>query len=409
MLGTRTVGNGLQEWVERWRAVRSQQCIEARQLGRATVASPCLASVADHFDATVRTLRSPAQRAGLDHAAMVRTLPDPEHCIAEPDDATHGVTGVGALVDAGVEVGTLVTIGDHERAWPALDAYAENARSINARYHEANALHWRGILLLREGELDEASVALGNAVADALEIDAHDVAIAAMLGALQVATAKGDVAAVETSAPMVRGYVERHDPKRLADLLRIEGTALVLGNVEERERGIDLLREAVRLEQRALDRRGSGSRERLSYALQALGQALMKIGEPDEAISILTESLRLHQGEFSSRSIRIGALREDIMLAMIADGRIADAMKLSVDLMAWRREQFGPRSIEDTEGMLKAVDALFEGGHSIEASMILGNLRSWLNDPRIEASYGDAIRQRIRQLDVDKDDSRGGE
>ncbi|NJK31084.1 MAG: serine/threonine protein kinase [Deltaproteobacteria bacterium] len=259
------VARDLTDWATRWHAARSRECSHAREQELDTTASPCLASLADAFRSTVYALRSPAMRAGLDHAGIVRMLPDPDYCANTPEDAGYGHVGIFKLDRAGVHLATLVTTGDLEGAWRALEAYEVRGQELGSLYHRANAVYWRGMLHFREGEHERALRTLQGAIEEALAIEAQTVAVAAMLGIVEVSTAMRELGQARVAISVARGLILPHDQQRLADLARVEGSALLLGDEAQRQTGIRRLREAVGMEEEAIVRHGgamSGSASR---------------------------------------------------------------------------------------------------------------------------------------------------
>jgi hypothetical protein len=114
--GTRKAGDGLDEWANRWLAVRAQECMTARDAGRPIGPTPCSASVRDRFEATVHAFRSPLLRRGLKFASVIAELPAPEHCIDHPEDADWGYGGLLELANIDVEVEAFTRAEDIDRA-----------------------------------------------------------------------------------------------------------------------------------------------------------------------------------------------------------------------------------------------------------------------------------------------------
>ncbi|NJK32369.1 MAG: hypothetical protein HC927_08145 [Deltaproteobacteria bacterium] len=321
---------------------------------------------------------------------MVRVLPEPEHCASAPEDARYGQIGVLELDQSSVEVATLVTIGDIAGAWPALDAYAARAVELRSLYHHANAVYWRGMLLARNGDHERAFLTLRGAAEEALVIEARPLLISALLGSIEVSTAMGELGQAQMAASIARGLIEPGEGQWLADLARLEGSALMLGDDASRKAGIEQLRASVRMEEEALVRHG-GSHERLSFALEALALGLLVEGENYDAIRALDRSIELHEREFGPLNARAPRIRLNRIRALIANAQFERGFEEWLDVRATLRRRHAASSDTIVGATLQVATWFSQTNERDYVARVLGPLRRTreINDVDLDSPAGE--------------------
>ncbi|MFO7564963.1 MAG: serine/threonine-protein kinase [Enhygromyxa sp.] len=324
VLGTRKAAQRLDSFASRWVEVRARECETARRGEGPEQASPCTASVRDHFEATVTTLRTPYQRDGLAFEAVLAKLPSPEHCLEHPEDSEYGNGGLLELRRLDVEVGALLASEQLELAERRQADYMRAARELSARYDVARAIHWRAELRRLRGELDEAEEDFKRAYAKAIELRALDLSGEAMLGLVALAGGRGDLGVLDERALVAASVFGERRPDKLAELRQVQGLALVEGDLAQRERGLGLLREAVEMREAEHRRRG-GPREPVGRALEALARGLLAAEQADESLPLAEQSLGIHEMEYGGQTKRAHELRRLVFVAQVLGAKFEEA------------------------------------------------------------------------------------
>src|SRR5690606_34409345 len=130
--------------------------------------------------------------------------------------------------------------------------------------------------------------------------------------------------AVDAYAAMASGFLARYQPDRIAELLQVQGLALVNGPEHVRARGVGLLLRAVEMREDQFDLYG-GTRELLSQAHEIYAKGLLAVGRASEAIEYLELALHVHQDEFGHGTWRTRGILREKFSALLALGRIDDA------------------------------------------------------------------------------------
>jgi tetratricopeptide (TPR) repeat protein len=341
--GTRKAGDGLDEWAMRWLTVRAQECTAAKDAGQPTEPTPCSASGRDRFQATVHAFRSPLLRRGLKFASVIAELPAPEHCIDHPDDADWGYGGLLELPNLDVEVDALVRAGDLELAHAQQAKYMKLALDQGSELGIARATYFRAEIHRLEGQLDTAAQEFELALEQSIDIGLPVFTAECLLKLAAIAGTRGDMGVVDAHALMARSLFTRYRSEQVAELLQVQGLALVTGSEAERERGVALLLQAVEMREEQL-RTQSGSREWLSQARESYARGLLAMDRAAEAIEYLDLALSMHQEEFGHGTWRPRAILMQKFVALIKLGRIDDAwpaartvLKLDADAENWQR------------------------------------------------------------------------
>ncbi len=325
VLGTRRAGDTLESFAARWVAVRAHECEAAKRDERPDRASPCTTSVRSHLNATISTLRTPHQREGVDFEKVLAGLPEPEHCLEQPEDADYGNGGLFELRRLDIELSAILASHELELAQRRQADYMLAARELSAKYDIGRAIYWRAELHRLRGELDEAEADFKRAYSEAQSLDADEFAGEAMLKLAEVAGAKGDLGALDERAFVAQTVFARRRPDKIAELLQVQGLALVEGDPAQRERGLVLLRDAVDMREGQFSHYG-GSRERVGVALESLARGLLAARQPDEAVGVATQSLGIHELEYGGLTRRAHALRRLLFVTQATAGRVDDAI-----------------------------------------------------------------------------------
>lgn len=309
-LGTRKVGDAMESWVNRWVAVRGQECERAQRAGVEPRASSCTSSARERFEATLHAFLTPHLREGLNYASVVAELPAPEHCLEHPDALQNVGSGLIELRDEEMRAEVSIKLGELEEARAAQEEYMRVAQALNSDYGYARAVYWRGELHRREQEYEAASAAFEEALEHAHRLDAELFAAEVHMRMLELAGEQGEHAAVRANAVAARTILRAHQPDRVAELLQLEGLALIeSGDQDTRDQGLDALQRAVELREDQLQRFG-GTREHLSQAQESYARGLLALGRPLEALRYVDSSLDIHQDEFGHGTWRkYGLLR----------------------------------------------------------------------------------------------------
>lgn len=341
--GTRKAGDGLDEWAMRWLAVRAQECAAARDAEQPTEPTPCTASIRDRFQATVHAFRSPLLRRGLKFASVIAELPAPEHCIDHPDDADWGYGGLLELPNLDVEVDALVRAGDLELAHAQQAKYMKLALDQGSELGIARATYFRAEIHRLEGKLDEATQEFELALQQSIDIGLPVFTAECLLKLAAIAGTRGDMGVVDAHALMARSLFTRYRSERVAELLQVQGLALVGGSERDRERGVALLLQAVEMREEQL-RTQSGSREWLSQARESYARGLLAADRAAEAIEYLDLALKMHQEEFGHGTWRTRAILMAKFSALVEVRRFDDAIPVGrmilngdADAGNWRR------------------------------------------------------------------------
>ncbi len=324
VFGTRKAGDALDDWARRWLEVRAQECAAAEASGSPMEPTPCSASTRDRFAMTMRAFQSPRLRAGLQFASVIAELPAPEHCIDHPDDADWGYGGLLELRDLDVEIDILTRSDDLELARAAQAEYMKVALDSGSEIATARATYFRAEILRLEGKSDEAASVFDLALERAIALDAHEFTAECLLGLAMLAGARGDLGVVDAYAHAARKLFERYRPQRIAELLQVQGLALVAGAETDRERGLELLQRAVEMREDEL-RRQTGSRQWLSMAHESYGRGLLAVGRAGEAIEHLDLALNMHQDEYGHGTWRTRVILMAKFLALVELRRFDDA------------------------------------------------------------------------------------
>jgi tetratricopeptide (TPR) repeat protein len=303
--GTRKAGDALDDWAARWLEVRAQECAAAKDAEQPTEPTPCSASIRDRFQATVHAFRSPLLRRGLKFASVIAELPAPEHCLDHPDDADWGYGGLLELPNVDVEVEALASAGDLELAHAQQADYMRLALEQGSELGVARATYFRAEIHRLEGKLDEAAQEFDLALERSIDIGLPVFTAECLLKLTAIAGTRGDMGVVDAYALMARKLFARYRSERVAELLQVQGLALMTGS--ERERGVALLLQAVEMREEQL-RTQSGSREWLSQARESYARGLLAVDRAAEAIEYLDLALKMHQEEFGHGTWRTRAI-----------------------------------------------------------------------------------------------------
>ena len=285
---SRASSDALDDWARRWLAVREREC-ERKQLQP----SACTERLRMQFETTVEVLRHPHERDGLDHLAVINELPPPERCLEESSVVEEATIGLQALRERDTEISAWIATGDLEQARTLLDDYTTLAREYGSKFDLARAALRRGEIERRAGSLDLAGERLEFAYQRATTIGAEALAAEAMLELTALAGAQGEFDAVETRGMVARTAFERIDPDRVAEVVEVHGAGLIEGSDTQRERAIELLRQAVTLREGQYERYG-GSREYIGNALETLARALLHDGQLQLAYVTAERSLKIY-------------------------------------------------------------------------------------------------------------------
>ena len=311
VLGTRKAGDGLQDWVSRWVAVRGQECEAARMVGLDGGPTPCSGSLRDRFESTVRAFEAPHLREQLSFATVLAELPLPEHCLDHPEAADWGLDGSVELRDLDVEVEALIRMGDLDTARARLETYTSAAREQGSAHGSARALFWRAELHRRSGRLDDAERDFEQAYLGAWELGQAVLGAEAQMKLAAIAGARGRSFVVDAHAHAALGVFEKLRPERTAELLRVQG--LAIGG----EHGVSLLARAVELREARLQEH-PGTRELLSQARESYARGLLDVGRAAEALELLELALKAHQEEFGHGTWRVQPLHKQLFLAYVS-------------------------------------------------------------------------------------------
>jgi tetratricopeptide (TPR) repeat protein len=352
--GTRKAGDGLDEWAMRWLTVRAQECTAAKDAEQPTEATPCSASVRDRFQATVHAFRSPLLRRGLKFASVIAELPAPEHCIDHPDDADWGYGGLLELPNLDVEVDALVRAGDLELAHAQQAKYMKLALDQGSELGIARATYFRAEIHRLEGKLDEATQEFELALQQSIDIGLPVFTAECLLKLAAIAGTRGDMGVVDAHALMARSLFTRYGSERVAELLQVQGLALVGGSERDRERGVALLLQAVEMREEQL-RTQSGSREWLSQARESYARGLLAMDRAAEAIEYLDLALSMHQEEFGHGTWRKRTILMRKFSALIDLGQVDNADPLAQQILNIDREdEAWPRYCDDALWLAEA-------------------------------------------------------
>jgi tetratricopeptide (TPR) repeat protein len=366
--GTRKVGDALKRWGARWVEVRAKECEAAKRDERNTEASPCSASTRDRFNATLRALRTPHLREGLNYSRVIAHLPDPAHCLDEPEDGQWGYGGLLELELIDVDVESFVQMGDLELAKTTRQRYMELSVEQNYEWGIARAMFWRGEIRRLEGDLDGAVEDLERAYTRSRELGVPVFEAEIFMKLTAIAGVRGQIDLVDTNALVARAVLEAHESKRLPEVLQVHGLALLSGPEAAQQRGLALLRRAVEIrEDQLADNRGS--REWVSQAYEDYARGLLAVGRPGEALEYLERALRETQREWGHAAWRVRGILRQKFLALVELGQIADAgyakrMVLKIDL---NEEEWSQHS----KDVLWFAEILEDAGHSHAAVVTL--------------------------------------
>ncbi len=344
---SRRSSDTLGAWADRWLTVRTREC--ERGDGPIPPPSACVERMRRQFATTVEVLRQAHEREGLDYAAVIDELPEPERCLEEDSDASQPSETVGlfALREHDVEISTWLAAGELAQARVRLDEYAALAHEYDSKFDLARATLRRGQIgrraALREyvgvRALEETERQLELAYEQATEIEAELLAGEAMLELLALAGTLGERDAVRARALVARAVFERVDPDRIAEVLRLQGLGLVEGSKEEREQAVELLREAVDMRERQYEQYG-GSREHVADARQGLASALLSAGQLQVAYAEAKRSLDMYAEIHGLRSVQAHGSRRVMFAARVRlghtrlDDPFSDLRKLEDELLA---------------------------------------------------------------------------
>jgi tetratricopeptide (TPR) repeat protein len=367
--GTRKAGDGLDDWATRWLTVRAQECAAAKDAEQPTEPTPCSASVRDRFQATVHAFRSPLLRRGLKFASVIAELPAPEHCIDHPDDADWGYGGLLELPNLDVEVEALIRAGDLDVARAHQTDYMRLALEQGSELGIARATYLRAEIHRLEGKLDEAAQEFDLALERSIDIGLPVFTAECLLKLTAIAGTRGDMGVVDAYVRMARKLFARYRSERVAELLQVQGLALVTGS--DRERGVALLLQAVEMREEQL-RTQSGSREWLSQARESYGRGLLAVDRAAEAIEYLDLALKMHQEEFGHGTWRTRVIVMAKFSALLELARFDDAepvwravLRVSEEESNWRRfseDAFWVASqFEELNEFQRAADVLYAG------------------------------------------------
>jgi tRNA A-37 threonylcarbamoyl transferase component Bud32/tetratricopeptide (TPR) repeat protein len=342
--GTRKAGDGLQDWATRWLAVRAQECEAAKRDEQSKPGpTPCSAVVRDRFQATVQAFRTPHLREGLSFATVIAELPAPEYCLDHPEDTEWGYGGLLELRNIDVEVEAVVRLGDLEVARERARRYMELSQQHNYRYGIARAMFWHAELLRLEGEIEQAKKVFEAAYEDAWALGAGVFGAEVQTKLAAVAGAQGDVGAVDAFALSARGVFAGYEPSRVAEVLQVQGLALVEGSEQTRERGVGLLLRAVEMREAQFEEY-KGTRELVSQAHENYARGLLAVGRASEALEYLERALRVHQEEFGHGTWRTRGILRQKFRALVKSGRLnattatwRTVLKLDADAENWKR------------------------------------------------------------------------
>jgi hypothetical protein len=333
--GTRKAGDGLDDWATRWLEVRAQECATARDAGQPTEPTPCSTSTRDRFQATVKAFRSPLLRDGLQFASVIAELPAPEHCIDHPDDADWGYGGFLELADIDIEVDALTRAGSLDLARARQADYMKLALELGSKLGTARATYFRAEIQRLDGQLDQAAEDLEVALQQSVALGVPGFTAECLLSLTAIAGTRGDMATMNAHALMAHELFARYRPERVAELLQVQGLALVSGTDGERERGVGLLLRAVEMREEQL-REQSGSREWLSQARESYARGLLAVKRAAEAIELLDLALRVHQEEFGhgtwrTRTILMAKFSALVQLQQLDQAEVVERAILTVD------------------------------------------------------------------------------
>jgi tetratricopeptide (TPR) repeat protein len=374
VFGTRKAGDGLQAWASRWAAVRARECDEARTNDLDTEVTPCTVMVRDRFQATVQAFRTPHLRSGLSYATVIADLPAPEHCLEHPEDTEWGHGGLLELRDIDIEVEALAKLGDLEAASARQAEYMDLALELQSDYGVARAIYFRGEIHRLQGSLEAATADFERAHAKAWELR-----VAVFVGEVQlklaaVAGARGDLGAMDAHALGARDVFAATWPERVAEVLQVQGLALVTGPEGAQARGIELLRRAVEMREEQLREYG-GTRELLSQAHESYARGLLAVKRAGEAIEYLDRALRVHQDEFGHGNWRTRGILKTKFLALLELRRFDDAvsvrraiLKVDEDAEHWRRyieDVWWVAQIYKGMGQLSAAATVLDSGRDM--------------------------------------------
>jgi tRNA A-37 threonylcarbamoyl transferase component Bud32/tetratricopeptide (TPR) repeat protein len=341
--GTRKAGDGLDDWATRWLEVRAQECAAARDAGQPTEPTPCSTSTRDRFQATVKAFRSPLLRDGLQFASVIAELPAPEHCIDHPDDADWGYGGFLELTDIDIEVDALTRAGSLDLARARQADHMKLALELGSELGTARATYFRAEIQRLDGQLDQAAEDLEVALQQSVALGVPGFTAECLLSLAAIAGARGDMATMNAHALMAHELFARYRPERVAELLQVQGLALVSGTDGERERGVELLQHAMEMREEQL-RKQSGSREWLSQARESYARGLLAVKRAAEAIELLDLALRVHQEEFGHGTWRTRAILMQKFSALVELRRFEDAqpvwrttLQIDAEEMNWQR------------------------------------------------------------------------
>lgn len=145
-----------------------------------------------------------------------------------------------------------------------------------------------------------------------------------MMKLAAVAGAKGNLAALDERAFVARTVFAQRRPDKIPALLQVQGLALVERDPAQRERGLALLRDAVELREAQHSHYG-GSRERVGEAFELLARGLIAAEQADEAVSLVKQSLAIHELEYGAFTERAHELRRLLFVAQVASSKLEDA------------------------------------------------------------------------------------
>jgi tetratricopeptide (TPR) repeat protein len=330
--GTRLPGDNLDDWANRWLAVRARECEAAKQASKDVAVTPCSAKTLERFQSTVYAFRTPHLREGLDVVAIIADLPAPEHCTEHPLDADWGHGGLLELRDLEVQLDMLVQ-SNPVISRGLLVEYRERAVELKSEYGVARAIYFRGEIRRVEGALREAAADFELARDRAWKLRAGELIGEAQMKLAAVASMRGDVEVVDAHAGAARGALEQFAPERVAELLQIHGLALVGGPAEGRERGVALLLQAVEVREAEVRELGR-SPEDLSVAHESYARGLLAVGRASEAVEYLDRALKVHQARFGHGTGRTRGILKAKFSALVVLGRIEESVLLCQTVLA---------------------------------------------------------------------------
>ncbi|PRQ05761.1 hypothetical protein ENSA5_00810 [Enhygromyxa salina] len=342
-LGTRLPGDSLTSWAQQWVVLRTGECQAAKRAGRDPAASSCAQSLLRRFELTVEVLSTPHLRRGLRHDRVVSELPRPELCVDHPDDGDSGAGGLLELRDLDLRLRALISLDDLDAARDRQAEYMALARRHSARYHVERAIFWRGELRRLAGDLDGASADFARAYKRAQLLGADLFAGEAVLKLAAVAAERGELEVLDSLALVALGMYERAAPERVAEVHEVHGLGLLGGEESTRQRGVELLREAVESREELLVRHG-GSAEPLSRAHESYARGLLAVGRASEALEYLELALTVHQDQFGHGTWRVSGILQQKFVALVQVGNLEDAtvvertiLQIDDDAKDWRR------------------------------------------------------------------------